>query len=233
MNARKISQKQRNLLLGRGWLSTQAKDFRNALLDLAEIRNFSEGKTIFVEGDTVDGIDGIVAGAVGIYSGPRTDPPALVHIMGPGEWGGGEAVFGDESLRISSPIARSDVTAVHICWESLKALETEFPDVRSRVGALTSIYMKFFLLAYTDNSSKDINVRTKAAILRLLGEGWLPKSDVPGDPVELAITQNEIAELAHVTRNAVAPILKDLERQGAISIGYRKTTVLDRRILRY
>ena len=59
----------------------------------------------------------------------------------------------------------------------------------------------------------------------------MPNSHVPGDPVELAVTQTEIAELAHVTRNAVAPILKDLERKGAISIGYGKTTVLDRRLL--
>ena len=233
MNARKISQQQRKLLLDRGWLSTQATDFCNALLDLAEVREFPRGKTIFVEGDKVDGIDGIVSGSVGIYAGPRTDPRVLVHIMGPSEWGGGVAPLGDENPRIASPSARSDLTTDRISWASLKKLETEFADFRSRIGELTSITMKYLLLAYTDNSSKDISVRTKAAILRLLGEGWLPNSHVPGDPFELAVTQTEIAELAHVTRNAVAPILKDLERQGAISIGYGKTTILDRRMLRH
>ena len=76
--------------------------------------------------------------------------------MGPSEWGGGAAPLGDENLRIASPLARSDLTTVRISWASLKKLETEFADVRSRIGELTSIHMKYLLLAYTDNSSKDI-----------------------------------------------------------------------------
>ena len=140
--------------------------------------------------------------------------------------GGGGAVLAEENTRISSSVARTEVAVAHVSRESLKVLEDEFPDLRLRLVTLASIYLDAFALLYADNSDRDIDARTRAAIRRLLGEGFIPACDFPGDPVEIPVTQDEIAELARLSRNAVGPILRKLERAGALSLGYRKITVL-------
>ena len=128
-------------------------------------------------------------------------------------------------------MARNDVTVAHVSTESLKVLEAEIPDLRLRLVTIASIYLEFFNLSYADNADRDIDARTRAAIRRLLGERWLPGCEFPGDPFEIPVTQDEIAELAHLSRNAVGPILRKLEQAGAISLGYRKITVLNRNLL--
>jgi len=231
MKTRQLSLLERKILLNRGWLTTQSTDFSSALLEVAQIREFRAGQSIFFEGDEMDGLDGIVSGWVGVYSAPTENPPVLIHFMGPGDWGGGGPILSDENTRISSPVARTDVKVVHITRKSLKVLETEFPDLRLRLVTLGSIYLDFFKVLYADNSGKDIDARTRAAVRRLLGESFLPGCEFPGDPIEIPVTQDEIAELTRLSRNAVGPILRTLERAGAISLGYRKITVLNRSLL--
>ncbi len=228
---RQLSPLQKKILLNRGWLTTQSADFSDALLEVTQRREFKAGQTIFFEGDETDGVDGLAYGSVGVYSAPTENPPVLLHVAGPGEWGGGGPAISEENKRISSVVARTDVTMAHVSRESLKVLEAEFPDLRLRLVTLASIYLDFFALLYADNSDRDIDARTKAAIRRLLGEGFLPACDYPGDPSEIPVTQDEIAELARLSRNAVGPILRKLEKAEAISLGYRKITVLNRCLL--
>ena len=231
MKKRRLSLLQKKALLSRGWLTIQSTDFSSALLEVAQRREFQAGQTIFFEGDEMDGLDGVVSGSVGLYSSPTENPPMLIHVAGPGEWGGGGPVLSKENRRISSSVARNDVTVAHVSTESLKVLEAEIPDLRLRLVTIASIYLEFFNLSYADNADRDIDARTRAAIRRLLGERWLPGCEFPGDPFEIPVTQDEIAELAHLSRNAVGPILRKLEQAGAISLGYRKITVLNRSLL--
>jgi len=221
----------KKILLSRGWLSTQSTDFSSALLEVCRIREFQAGQAIFFAGDEMDGLDGLVSGWVGVYSSPTDSPPVLYHIAGPGHWTDGSRVHSQENTRIVTPVARGDVTVAHVGKEALQDLEAEFPDLRLRLVTLASIYLDFFNLLYADNSNRDIEVRTSAAILRLLGERWLPGCGFPGDPAEIPVTQDEIAELAQLSRNAVGPILRALEQAGAISLGYRKITILNRSLL--
>ena len=232
MKKRRLSLPQKKALLSRGWLTIQSTDFSSALLEVAQRREFQAGQTIFFEGDEMDGLDGVVSGSVGLYSSPTENPPTLIHVAGPGEWGGGGPVLSKENRRISSSVARNDVTVAHVSTESLIVLEAEIPDFRLRLVTIASIYLDFFNLLYADNSDRDIDARTRNAIRRLLGERWLPGCEFPGDPFEIPVTQDEISELARLSRNAVGPILRKLERAGAISLGYRKITVLNRSLLR-
>ena len=231
MKTRQLSLLEEKNLLNRGWLSTQSTDFSSALISVAQIREFQAGQTIFFAGDEMDGLDGLVSGSVGIYSAPTENPPVLIHVAGFGDWSGGGPVLSENNVRMASLVARNDVTVAHISRESLKVLEAEFSDLRLRLVTLASIYLDFFNLLYADNADKDIEARTRAAIRRLLGERFLPGCEFPGDPVEIPVAQDEIAELARLSRNAVGPILKELERAGAISLGYRKITVLNRSLL--
>ena len=221
----------KKILLSRGWLTTQSTDFSNALLQACRIREFQAGQTIFFAGDEMDGLDGLVSGWLGVYSSPTESPPVLYHIAVPGHWSDGSRVHSQENTRIVSPVARTDVTIAHVSKQALQDMEVEFPDLRLRLVTLSSIYLDFFNLLYADNSNRDTEARTKAAIRRLLGERWLPGCEFPSDPVEIPAAQDELAELAHLSRNAVGPILRKLEQAGAISLGYRKITVLNRSLL--
>lgn len=231
MKTRQLSLLEKKILLSRGWLSTQSTDFSSALLEACHRREFQAGQTIFFEGDEMNGFDGLVSGSVGLYSSPTEDLPVLLHVAGPGEWTDGGRALSKENARVVSPVARNDVTIAHVSTASLRALEGEFPDLRLRLVSLSAIYLDFFTLLNADNCNRDISARTRTAILRLLGEGFLPGCEFPDDPVEIFVAQNEIAELARLSRNAVGPILRKLERAGAISLGYRKITVLNRSLL--
>ena len=89
MKTRQLSPLQVKILLNRGWLTTQPTNFANAVIAVTQLREFQPGQTIFFEGDETDGLDGIVSGSAGIYSAPTNNPPVLIHVAGPGEWGGG------------------------------------------------------------------------------------------------------------------------------------------------
>ena len=93
MKKRRLSLLQKKALLSRGWLTIQSTDFSSALLEVAQRREFQAGQTIFFEGDEMDGLDGVVSGSVGLYSSPTENPPMLIHVAGPGEWGGGGPVL--------------------------------------------------------------------------------------------------------------------------------------------
>jgi len=231
MKTRQLSLLQKKILLNRGWLTTQSTDFSNALLEVARIREYQTGQSIFFAGDEMDGLDGLISGSVGVYSAPTENPPVLYHIAGPGLWTDGGRVHSKENTRVVSPVARNDVTTAHVRREALQDLEAEFPDLRLRLVSLSSIYIHFFSLLHADNANRNIEARTRATVRRLLGERWLPGCEFPGDPEEIFVTQDEIAELANLSRNAVGPILRKLEQAEAISLGYRKITVLNRNLL--
>jgi CRP/FNR family transcriptional regulator len=226
MRTRQLLPLERQALLTRGWLTTQSTDFSNALLEVAQRREFQAGQTIFSEGDEIDGLDGLASGSLGLYSAPSENPEVLIHVAMPGEWGGGGPL-----KRISTLVARSDVTIASVSRKSLRDMEAEFSDLRLRLETKASIYIDFFRVLYADNSGKDIDARIRAAIRRLLGEPFVPGFERLCDPVDIPVTRDEIAELAGLSRNAVGPTLRELQRSGAISLGYRKVTVMDRSLL--
>jgi CRP-like cAMP-binding protein len=102
----------------------------------------------------------------------------------------------------------------------------------SRFASLVSLYSDFFLSALATQAERDVETRVKHTLLRLIAEDFLPVHDFPPGPVELPITQGDIAEMTFLTRNSVGPVLRRLEQQGAIALGYRKTTIMDRSLLR-
>lgn len=48
-----------------------------------------------------------------------------------------------------------------------------------------------------------------------------------GDPLELRLSQTDLADIAGISRQALGPILESLATAGVIALGYRSIRVLD------
>ena len=63
-------------------------------------------------------------------------------------------------------------------------------------------------------------------VLRRLRE--LTEHGADGQPLQVPLTQEELAELAGTTRSTINRILRDEEKRGTVKLERGRTTVLDR-----
>jgi Crp-like helix-turn-helix domain len=70
---------------------------------------------------------------------------------------------------------------------------------------------------------RDSDRRCAAALLRLAGCRYARPQDIT--PVEVPLTQNELAGAANLSRNSVGKMLQRLEKRGFVEVGYGAMTV--------
>jgi Crp-like helix-turn-helix domain len=70
---------------------------------------------------------------------------------------------------------------------------------------------------------RDSDQRCAVALLRLAGRRYANPQDVT--PVEVPLTQNELAGAANLSRNSVGTMLQRLEKRGFVEVGYGAMTV--------
>jgi CRP/FNR family cyclic AMP-dependent transcriptional regulator len=66
--------------------------------------------------------------------------------------------------------------------------------------------------------------RIAASLIRVAYGAVGPKS---GERVSIMLSQSELGEMANTSRNLTGRTLKEMERKGWISIGYRTLTIID------
>lgn len=230
-NSTALSSDARKLLCRRGWLSPQDVEFQQRVLDSCRTFQIKAGQTLFGIGDDTVFLHGLISGYQDLMIAPHSGPPVTVYLMSPGDWAGA-MMLASKTSRRGTVIARTDCQFAYLGERALSRLEVDFPDLKARTSSLAAGFADLMIEIVAAQAEKDVAYRVKLTLLRLLGECFIPGCEYPGDPVELPVAQKDIAEMAFLTRNAVGPVLKQLERVGAISIGYRKTTVLNRALLR-
>ncbi len=217
------------ILKGSGWLSTAAADFQHALLAHCRWQRLEAGTSI-QSGDEVEGE--LIALARGIVEmrtilGPADTP--IMHFAHPVFWFGYVPILtgGPRRLAVS---AKTEVWLARISHAALAALLVERPEWWRLMMQLAIIYGDISQTVAADLLIRD-NERRCAAVLLRLGGRRFADPEVNG-PVEVPVTQAELAGAANLSRNSVGTMLSRLARRGLIELGYRVTTVASPAALR-
>jgi len=147
----------------------------------------------------------------------RADTP-LMHFAHAVFWlGYGPIIFG-QPRRVAAS-ARTPVWVARIPQPTVRALLTRRPEWWPHFLPLALIYGDIAVNIAADLLIRDSERRCAAVLLRLSGRRFAGPED--GAPVDVPLTQDEVAGAANLSRNSAGTMLRRLAARGLIDLGYR------------
>jgi CRP-like cAMP-binding protein len=205
-----------------GWLSRQPRAFQDGLLALTELRHAPTGTSIYNLGDRALDMWGLVDGELSVLMAPEAAAPHLVHVAQAGWWAGDTALI-TETPRRATLTARRDCWLLRVTKQSIDQLAKADPQTWRRIAQNSIGHLDHTLGIIAGLTNRDIRARVAVILRRLANPG---DTYAPSEAI-IAVTHRELGEMAHLTRNAIAPILAELEGGGLIRCRYRAIEIPD------
>lgn len=208
------------------WFAATTPDFQTAVLAQCHWQWFAAGEAVTHGGDTDGGMVGIARGAVSII--PAIGPPdvPMIHIASAPYWLGSNPLV-DHRPRLVSAIARTRCLVALAARRGLGALLAEHPLWWRFIALHVCEAMDTASQIATDLLIPDSRRRCIAALLRAAG-----CRDVGNAPAKAAMTRDELASMANLSRQTIGPVLHALADAGHITINYRSIILNDPAALR-
>jgi CRP-like cAMP-binding protein len=217
------------ILAGRGWLSVTPPDFQRALLSRSSWHCLEAGAPIQDGGEQAGELIGLADGVIALRTilGPADTP--IMHLSHPVFWLGYVPIILGQPQRIAAT-AKTPVCLARIPQATLEKVLAEHPK-----------WWRFLLqpaIFYGDSSQNvaaDLLIRNSerrcaAVLLRLSGLRFARPDDAK--PVEVPLTQSELAGAANLSRNSVGTMVKRLAARGLIEQGRQGIVVRAPKALR-
>lgn len=171
-------------------------------------RTYADGQIIQHRGDVADGFWLIEEGTVTVGQFTPDGDFRAIALLGPGDSYGELAVFSGRP-RIVDAVSRGPSRVRLIAARAFLAALNNYPaSTRALLGALSEQLQD--TLGLLAGMRRGTNPARMAGLLRTMA----------GDDREVAITQQELAELLGVTRATANSALRDLQKAGLIERGY-------------
>lgn len=211
------------VLRGRGWLSSTPADFKLAILARSEWRCFEAGAPIQLGGEDDGELLGLASGVVALRTIlGRADTP-LMHLVHPVFWFGYVPVLAGRPRRLIAD-ARMPVWLAKVPQTAVRALLAERPERWRHMTELSIINDDIAQTVTADLLIRDSERRCAAVLLRLGARRFSGPDD--REPVEVPLTQTDLAGAANLSRNTAATMAQRLAARGLIVLGYRSITIL-------
>jgi CRP/FNR family transcriptional regulator, cyclic AMP receptor protein len=195
---------------------------RTALLVAGRPRRYPRHARVFCEGDRSDFVVVIVEGRVKVLVTTPEGGEAVLGVRGPGALVGELAAF-DRGPRVATAAALEPLTVRLLSADEFRAFVADQPG-----AGLQLIGMLIGRLREADRRRAEFGTYdARSRVARLLGD---LVTDQPGNgarPLEVRLSQDEIAGLIGASRESVARALGALRARGFVATGRRTITVLD------
>lgn len=212
----------REIVSCRGWLGQAPPAFRKAVLDRCTYQKVASGQSIYLTGDPPGGMYGLVSGglAVSLVTGERG--PYFAHFFGAGSWfGEGPAITGRP--RLVGLAAARQTELFHLPLHAVDDVIAEDPSRWRLFAGLALGKLEIALGAVDDLMIPDSRKRFIAVLLRVGGcRTALPPAAVP---IEVYLSQDDLATMANISRSTATSILRELSASGLIKASYRRLEI--------
>jgi CRP-like cAMP-binding protein len=205
-----------------GWLSRQPRAFQDQVLALSELRHFPQGATIYNIGDIALDIWGLVEGELSVFLAPEASAPFLVHVAKPGWWMGDTALISGTPRR-AELMAREESWLLRLSKQSIDQLAKTDSETWRRLALISIGHLDHALSIIAGLTDRDSRARVAIALRRLASLSDKNSSS----RATIHVSHAELGEMVHLTRNALAPILKEFESLGLIRHRYRIIEIPD------
>jgi CRP/FNR family cyclic AMP-dependent transcriptional regulator len=187
----------------------------SALTEQLHRVDFPRGHTLFVEGQPGDRLYIIVSGKVKIGRRSPGGRESLLTIMGPSDMFGELSIL-DPGPRTSSATTITDLCAVSIDRETLRAWMVEHPEITERLLRLLARRLRRANDSVADLIFTDVPGRVAKLLLQLAQKFGTQEDGAPR--VTHDLTQEEIAQLVGTSRESVNKVLADFAHRGWITV---------------
>jgi CRP/FNR family transcriptional regulator, cyclic AMP receptor protein len=196
-------------------------DEQREVLAAARRRRFKRNDVVFYDGDPADTLHLVVKGHFAIRSATPLGDQAMIRVFGPADY------FGELAMLSAGPRCG---TAVSLDGgETLSVHRDNFEELRAKRPKINEVLTEALVSEVRRLSAALIEALyipvERRVWLRLIDLVELYGGDVP---VEIPLTQDDIAQLAGTTRPTTNRILRAGEEQGVLRLARGRIEVNDR-----
>jgi CRP-like cAMP-binding protein len=215
----------RQLLALRGWLAKEHPSIRDTVLRACHSKMYSAGEYVFHASDETGGIYGAVDGGFAVLIPGSGDRMCLSHVIRQGVWfGHGPALTGLKRSLTFRAIEPSQ--ALILPKLDLIALLSSVPDFRTRLAALSESNFSIALRIITDLLLRSGSQRVAATLVRISGTA-ADAGQAATKRWPIRLSQQDIGEMANVSRDRVNRCLASFARKGWITSRYMEIIIED------
>lgn len=214
----------------KGWLAHQSATFRDALLRRTALRSYDKGQYIYHLEDEPGMMFGIVEGAVLVGVSHPIVGLYIGHLGLSGDWYGEAAALHAVTRRVSIEAA----VPLHILSLPINAVQEmieEQPLWLRNFSALLLWNQATAIRTAVDLLIREPTARLTARLLTL--SGVRVGQDLPMGPIELPLTQVQLATMSGLSRKSVHRALNALEAEGLCENRYGGIVVLSTEALEW
>jgi CRP-like cAMP-binding protein len=210
-----------------GWLEATDPAFRGALLSRASLHQLERGDPIYRQLDQPGGIWGVAEGSAIVDFSSEREGFALAP-FGPGTWFGEGALI-SRGPRLIGVVAACPSTLLHVSLSDLQALVSQEPGWWRWIAYQALVSTQHGVGLVSDLQIRQPRERVAAILLRLSAN---KRMMVPLPQARfIAMTQEQLAECANVSRTVISQLLAEFVAAGAVTLRYRRIEIDDPKIL--
>jgi CRP/FNR family cyclic AMP-dependent transcriptional regulator len=211
------------------WFNGLSAKLQAMILDHSIIRKAAKGHVVMHEDSNSKGMCAVLEGQAALTRWVGDDKSFFYYLGGPGFWFGDTAALMHSSTLVTVT-ARTDLQYLFLPIAQLDS-----------IVAADAVYFREFAGLALERGAVILRGLAQAHLLppearlceRLADLGDLFKYDQSGsNPIELAISQFDLAQMIGCSRQTVNVMLRGLEEQRLISVAFRKITIHDTAALR-
>ena len=211
-------------ILSRGaWLHNTPAEFRTAILSLCRWERLEAGALIQTGSEEDVEMSGLASGIMELRSVVgRADMPVM-HFARPVFWLSFTRIISQRRSNRIEATAKTTVWLARASQAAVRKLLNERPEWWRYFLQPTLFYGDIALDIAADLLIADSERRCAAVLLRLSGRRFADPDDP--EPVDVTITQHDLAGAANLSRSSVQSMLRRLASRGLIEQGYRGIVV--------
>lgn len=206
------------------WFGALPPDLQALIFERSSIRSYRKGARLVSEATPCRGLFVVVLGRVHVVRRLGDSPDTLIHVGEAGFWFGEYALLSGQ-LAIASVVAASNAKVLLLPAAEFGRIVAEQPG-----------YYPHFTRLLTERFATVFRYASEARAVA--AEEWLrtrlnglaeSRLDAPGvGPVEITVSQAELATMVGVSRQTLCMLLGRLQARGLVEVGYRRVRVLAR-----
>jgi CRP/FNR family cyclic AMP-dependent transcriptional regulator len=206
----------------KGWLSSTSPEFQRAILAGCDCRPLEAGAPLQVGGEDHGEMIGLAAGILELRTTLGPADTAIMHFAHPVFWLGFVPTLFKQPRRVGAS-AKTQAWLMRVPEATIRRALKENPHWWAFFLQPLLEYGDLTVTIAADLMIRDSERRCAAALLRLAGCRYAAPQNVT--PVEVPLTQNELAGAANLSRNSVGTLLQRLATRGLVEVGYRTMIV--------
>jgi CRP-like cAMP-binding protein len=204
------------------WLGGLEPRTRDIIQTHTKVRQLNDGDVVFRTGEKSDGLYGVIKGQVRLTMTMQTGQLLLNHVADAGEWFG-EASTLDGKPRFNDAVCAGPALLAHMSQIDAQRLLKENVGFAHALAVLAARHQRGSMTFAARALSQPVSVQLACALANLARRTSRgPKG------ATIPLRQEDLANLVGVSRQTVAPLLRNLQIRGIIRLGYGYVEVLDR-----